>query len=291
MKRLLLIVSISLGLLVPNAIQASADSISVQEDYLTGYNRSFFKLWIDADKNGCNTRAEVLISEAVVKPKIGKKCVLTGGKWISPYDEKATTKAIQLDIDHVVPLAEAWRSGAWNWTPAQRQEFANDLTEPRALVAVSLSLNRTKGDKDVAQWLPAKGVCSYVEAWITVKIKYALTADSKEMEVLQRYIIECDLSLLDVPTPSPTPTLTNSPLPTPSATVTAIASPTPSATQSATPTATVTETPTPIATTSTQPTVSPGAFCSPAGATGLSKTGVVYTCKTSATDTRNRWRQ
>jgi len=275
MKRFILAISISLGLLVPNAIQASADSISVQEDYLTGYKRSFFKLWIDADKNGCNTRAEVLISEAVVKPKIGKKCVLTGGKWISPYDEKATTKAIQLDIDHVVPLAEAWRSGAWNWTPAQRQEFANDLTEPRALVAVSLSLNRSKGDKDVAQWLPAKGVCLYVEAWITVKIKYALTADSKEMEVLQRYIIECDLSLLDLPTPTPSASIIESASPTP----------TPSVAQSATPT------PTPIATTSTQPTVSPGAFCSPAGATGVSKTGVSYTCKTSATDSRNRWRQ
>lgn len=308
MKRLLLVISISLGLLAPNAMPASADSLTVQDDHLTGYSRSLFKLWIDADKDGCNTRAEVLISEAIVKPKIGKKCVLTGGMWISSYDAKATTKTTDLDIDHVVPLAEAWRSGAWKWTPAQRQDFANDLTEPRALVAVSLSQNRSKGDKDVAQWLPPKGVCSYIEAWITVKIKYALTADSKELAVLQEYVLECDLSLLTAPTPTPTPMLTPSPLPTatatptpssipstsvsptpsptPSATVTATPTPTPSLTQSATPSPSPTPTPTP-----TLATVTPGAFCSPAGATGVSKTGVSYTCKTSATDTRLRWRQ
>lgn len=282
---------------------ASADSLTIQDDHLTGYSRSLFKLWIDADKDGCNTRAEVLISEAVVKPKIGKKCALTGGMWISPYDAKATAKASDLDIDHVVPLAEAWRSGAWKWTPAQRQDFANDLTEPRALVAVSLSLNRSKGDKDVAQWLPAKGVCSYIEAWITVKTKYALTADSKELAVLQEYVLECDLSLLTVPTPTPTPspspsaTPTPSPVPTTSASISASPSPSPSTsivveTPSPTPTPVVSDTPTPVQTTTTTPTVvSPGAFCSTAGATGVNKSGVSYTCKTSATDSRLRWRQ
>lgn len=302
MKRLLLVISICLGLLAPNAMSANADSLTIQEDHLTGYSRSLFKLWIDADKDGCNTRAEVLISEAVVKPKIGKRCALTGGKWISPYDGKVTTNARALDIDHLVPLAEAWRSGAWKWTPAQRRDFANDLTEPRALVAVSLSLNRSKGDKDVAAWLPPKGVCSYIQAWITVKTKYALTADSKELAVLQEYVLECDLSLLTVPTPTPTPSLTPSQLPTaratatpssiPSATVTAIPNPTPSLTQltSPSPTPTVAFTPTPTPT-PVIATVTPGAFCSTAGATGVSKTGTSYTCKTSATDTRLRWRQ
>ena len=79
---------------------------------MSGHNRSLFKLWIDADKNGCDIRKEVLIEEAVVKPKKGAKCVLTGGKWISPYDGISYTKDSSLDIDHLVPLAEAWRSGA-----------------------------------------------------------------------------------------------------------------------------------------------------------------------------------
>ena len=297
MKRILLAIFISIGLAIPNTIPASADSITLQEDHPTGYNRSLFKLWIDADKDGCNTRAEVLISEAVVKPKIGKKCALTGGKWLSPYDEKTTAKATDLDIDHVVPLAEAWRSGAWNWTPTQRQDYANDLTEPRALVAVSLSLNRSKGDKDVAQWLPAKGVCSYIEAWITVKIKYALTADNEELNVLQKYDLECNLSLLTsltpmptvTPIPTPTETIVATPTPTPSASVIPTPSPTPTPTQTV-----VVPTPTPTASATTTPaaaTVTAGSFCSIAGATGVSKTGVNYTCKTSATGTRLRWRQ
>lgn len=184
MKRNFLILSISLGLLLPLNQSAKADTLVIAQDHLTGYNRALFKLWIDADKNGCDTRAEVLIQEAIVKPKIGKKCALTGGKWLSPYDGKTTTKALDLDIDHVVPLAEAWRSGAWAWTPLQRQAYANDLDESKALVAVSLGQNRSKGDKDVSDWLPPKGVCVYIENWITVKIKYSLTVDSKEIAVL-----------------------------------------------------------------------------------------------------------
>ena len=154
MKRLWLSFALLFGLLLPFNQPASADVLTVSQDQLTGYNRSLFKHWIDADKDGCDTRAEVLIEEAIVRPKIGKKCAITGGKWLSSYDGKTTSKALDLDIDHLVPLAEAWRSGAWSWTPAQREAFANDLTESRTLVAVSLGLNRSKGDKDVDNWLP-----------------------------------------------------------------------------------------------------------------------------------------
>ena len=99
----------------------SENVLVVAEDMSSGYSRSAFKLWIDEDKNGCDTRAEVLIAEAVIKPKVGKNCALTGGSWLSPYDNKFYTNASLLDIDHLVPLAEAWRSGAWKWTSAQRQ--------------------------------------------------------------------------------------------------------------------------------------------------------------------------
>ena len=205
MKRFILVLSVTIGLLLPINFPAKAVSLTVAQDHQFGYNRALFKLWIDEDKDGCNTRAEVLIEEAIVKPKIGKKCALTGGKWLSPYDEKTTTKANDLDIDHLVPLAEAWRSGAWAWTPAQRQAFANDLSDSRALVAVSLGLNRSKGDSDVASWLPPKGICIYVESWIAVKIKYSLTADTEEMSVLEKYVDSCGLISLGTPTPTPTP--------------------------------------------------------------------------------------
>ena len=255
----------------------------VQADHLTGYNRSYFKLWIDADKDGCDTRAEVLIEEAVIKPKIGKKCALTGGKWLSPYDGKSTAKATDLDIDHVVPLAEAWRSGAWAWTPLQRQAYANDLSESRALVAVSLGQNRSKGDKDVAQWLPPKGVCVYITAWIAVKYRYSLTVDSAEAQVLNSYSTSCGLTNIDLvilsdyqkylpsvaptptpwvtpsktPTPSPTPkpTATPSPTPSPSATPTPSPTPKPTVTSSPTPTPSVTATPSPTVTATPSPTV------------------------------------
>ena len=240
------------------SVSASTHELVVAEDKLSGYKRSAFKHWIDADRNGCNTRAEVLIEEAIVKPKIGPKCKLTGGKWLSVFDGKTITNAPQLDVDHMVPLAEAWRSGAWKWTAAQRQAFANDLENSEALIAVTASTNRSKGDKDPSLWMPAKDHCVYTQNWISVKIKYSLTADPQEAEKLNSLVSTCGLDgtteIASVPEVSPEPT------------------------QSAEPSVSV-------------KIITPGAFCAPAGATGVSKTGVSYTCKTSSTDTRNRWRQ
>ena len=240
------------------SVSASTHELVAAEDKLSGYKRSAFKHWIDADRNGCNTRAEVLIEEAIVKPKIGPKCKLTGGKWLSAFDGKTITNAPQLDVDHMVPLAEAWRSGAWKWTAAQRQAFANDLENSEALIAVTASTNRSKGDKDPSLWMPAKDQCVYTQNWISVKIKYSLTADPQEAEKVNSLVSTCGLDgtteIASVPEVSPEPT------------------------QSAEPSVSV-------------KIITPGAFCAPAGATGVSKTGVSYTCKTSSTDTRNRWRQ
>jgi hypothetical protein len=260
------------------SIPASASTLGlvVAQDKLTGYNRALFKHWIDADKDGCNTRAEVLIEEAVSKPKVGAKCALTGGKWLSAYDGKSVSKSSELDVDHMVPLAEAWRSGAWKWSSSQRQAYANDLDDARALIAVTLSTNRSKGDKDPALWLPAKEQCTYAENWIAIKIKYSLTVDTKEATKLNSLVDSCGLVTSTTPTPTPTPTVSATPTVTPTPTV------------SAAPVTTPTQTP--VATSSSL-IVSPGAFCSPAGATGKSTSGVSYTCKTSPTDTRNRWRQ
>ena len=170
---------------------ASSFPLSVSDDKLYGYNRNLFKHWVDADKDGCDTRAEVLIEEAIVKPKIGPKCKLTGGKWVSAYDGKTLTNSSQLDIDHFVPLAEAWRSGAWKWTPMQRQAFANDLEDSRALIAVTLSTNRSKGDKDPALWMPSIDKCVYLMNWVTIKWKYSLTIDVKELASIEKISQEC----------------------------------------------------------------------------------------------------
>lgn len=262
-KRKVAVVALQMNNLQLLICKTEAKDIEVAEDKTTGYNRSAFKHWIDTDKNGCNSRAEVLIEEAVVKPKIGAKCKLTGGKWFSAYDGKTITNASLLDVDHMVPLAEAWRSGAWKWTTAQRQAYANDLDNSEALIAVTLSTNRSKGDKDPALWMPSIDQCTYIQNWISIKSKYSLTADTKEAEKLNLVFATCGFAdttaVVPVPTSSPAPI--NSPSPT--------AQPTPQANVLV---------------------ISPGAFCAPAGATGVSKTGVSYTCKTSSTDKRNRWR-
>ena len=289
---------------------ANSAELVIAADRTSGYNRSLFKHWIDADRNGCNTRAEVLIEEAVVKPKVGSKCTLTGGKWFSAYDGVEVTSASKLDVDHMVPLAEAWRSGAWKWSAAQRQAYANDLSDSRALIAVTLSTNRSKGDKDPALWMPAKEQCTYTVNWIAIKVKYSLTVDTKEATKLNTLIDSCGLGITSTPTPTPTVSSTPTVTPTPAVSATPTVTPTPtvSATPTITPTPVITPsaTPTPTPTVSTAPVntptpapvennnsliVTPGAFCAPAGATGNSRTGVSYTCKTSPTDTRNRWRQ
>lgn len=263
----LLITSIPLQMEVASALSLS---LVTAPDYQGTYSRSSFKHWIDEDKNGCNTRAEVLIEEAVTKPKINKKnCALTGGKWFSPYDNKTHRKASALDIDHLVPLAEAWRSGAWNWTPSQRQAFANDLKNKEALVAVTLSLNRSKGDKDVAGWLPPENQCAYARDWIVVKLTYSLTVDSAEGIKLEQLIRSCGIT---------------------GVTIQASGSNLPSSTPTPSVSATRTPTPTP---TSVLPIKTPGAFCSKSeeGTQAQNSSGTVYTCKSAPGDSSLRWRR
>jgi hypothetical protein len=176
------------------ASAAEKITLTIAADQIGGYSRNLFKHWIDVDKNGCNTRYEVLIAEAIVKPKVGARCYLTGGRWRSSYDGKIFTNPTGLDIDHMVPLAEAWRSGAWAWTATQRMDFANDLEDPRSLLAVTASLNRSKGDRDVAGWLPKRAQCNYISNWIAVKWRFDLTVDPIEGEFLQSKITSCKIT-------------------------------------------------------------------------------------------------
>ena len=189
-----LIVGLILGANTAPVSATETITLVMADDHDFGYSRSLFRHWIDADKNGCNTRYEVLIAEATTKPKVGAGCYLSGGKWNSPYDAKVFTNPTGLDIDHMVPLAEAWRSGAWAWTAAQRMAYANDLDAAETLVAVTASLNRSKGDKDVAHWLPPKSQCKYIANWISVKSRFDLTVDQLEADFLNTKIGECNIT-------------------------------------------------------------------------------------------------
>ena len=165
----------------------------VAEEVPAGYDRDLFRHWIDENGDGCSARAEVLIAEAQERPSIGDRCALVGGRWWSLYDERTFTNASEIDIDHIVALKEAWDSGAHAWSAARRQAFANELRVPWALIAVSASSNRSKADKDPAQWLPpaAAARCPYLAAWMAVKVRFALTIDTAERNALRELVVGC----------------------------------------------------------------------------------------------------
>jgi hypothetical protein len=167
--------------------------LAVAPEHRDGYQRSLFVHWIDADGDGCDTRREVLITEAVVAPTVGSTCSLSGGSWLSLYDGLTFTDPSKLDIDHVVPLAEAWDSGAYLWNSDRRKRFANDLDVPWALIAVSAGSNRSKGDRDPAEWMPTQSsfTCTYVAMWIEVKARWSLTIDTIERNVLVNLVSGC----------------------------------------------------------------------------------------------------
>ncbi|MEV6477261.1 HNH endonuclease family protein [Streptomyces sp. NPDC051657] len=165
--------------------------LQVTEEDRTGYTRSSFKHWNSGDdkSDGCNTRAEVLISEAIVAPTVEADCKLSGGTWRSYYDGQEVTSAGALDIDHMVPLAEAWDSGAFTWTAARREAYANDQGSTVSLVAVTARSNRQKSDRDPADWMPPspEAQCRYVGEWVSTKLRWQLTADDRELEALKVY--------------------------------------------------------------------------------------------------------
>lgn len=145
-----------------------------------GYDRDLFNHWIDADDDGCNTRYEVLIEEADDPPEVGEGCYLTGGRWFSYYDQVSWYDTSDIDIDHMVPLAEAWGSGARDWTDDQREAFANDIDDYRTLVGVTDNVNQEKSDQDPAEWMPDYEKCRYIFEFVSVKIRWRLTVDSTE---------------------------------------------------------------------------------------------------------------
>ncbi|MER7805298.1 HNH endonuclease family protein [Streptomyces parvulus] len=194
---------VALPLTVPAPAQA-AETLSLTEavaalpiaaESREGYDRDAFRHWnTGADPtDGCNTRAETLIAEAVEPPTVGAKCRLTGGRWFSYYDQVWVTSASGLDIDHMGPLAEAWDSGASTWSAPRREAYANDLGAEASLVAVTARSNRSKSDQDPATWLPpaAEVHCRYVAEWVGTKLRWSLSADEAEAAAVHEVAAGC----------------------------------------------------------------------------------------------------
>ncbi|GGT26936.1 HNH endonuclease family protein [Streptomyces purpureus] len=156
----------------------------------SGYSRDLFPHWSTVS-GACNTRETVLKRDGVNVVQ-DSSCAAVSGSWYSEYDGATWTAASDLDIDHVVALAEAWRSGANSWTTSKRQQFANDLTRPQ-LIAVTDNVNQAKSDLDPAEWLPPRTAyrCTYARMWVHVKHSWGLSVDSAEKSALQSVLNAC----------------------------------------------------------------------------------------------------
>ena len=173
--------SIAIG--IAYCVAAQAHPTETRGSTIPEYSRSEFSGWIDADKDCQDTRAEVLIEESLIPVVLDKKgCVVLSGMWHDPYTGRIFYDPGELDIDHMVPLEEAWVSGAYQWTKEHRIEYANYLKDENHLIAVSKSANRSKGAKDPSKWMPSNLSYweTYLAHWSTVKNTWELSEDTAE---------------------------------------------------------------------------------------------------------------
>jgi hypothetical protein len=187
---------------LPYPAEGAAGGVSVRglevsgESRASDYRRAAFgDGWADTDRNGCGTRNDILARDLHdLRFRSGSRCVVVGGTLRDPYSGRTVRfvrgGASEVDIDHVVPLAEAWRSGAWRWTTERRREFAND---PLNLLATDAALNRGKGDQDVGAWLPRdrERACRYAGRYVAVKRRWHLSVDSRELSSLRELGRRC----------------------------------------------------------------------------------------------------
>ena len=167
---------------------------------MTGYDRDRFgPAWLDADRNGCDTRNDVLGQYLREVTWEGNGCVVAAGSYEDPYTGSTIDywqgQGALIDIDHVVSLGNAWATGAFGWPIRKRAAFAND---PLNLLPTDAGANRQKGDGDAASWLPAHASyrCEYVARQVAVKTKYDLWVTAPEKLAIERVLSPCDRQAL-----------------------------------------------------------------------------------------------
>lgn len=151
---------------------------------------------MSTDSRRSPTRDEVLAAESKVAVA---GCDIREGEWVSYYDGRTWFRSSDVDIDHLVPLAEAWDSGASKWTARTRAAFANDLRFRPSLVAVTDNVNQSKSDQDFREWQPTRARCRYLREWVSVKTRWKLTADAAEKPFMRNFAETCRNRLLRVP--------------------------------------------------------------------------------------------
>lgn len=188
----------------PTALSVIEVAVTKGRAAKTGYTRDQFgQTWADVDRNGCDTRNDILkrdLSDELFKEKT-RQCVVLSGTLIDPYSGetinfvRGNVSSMEVQIDHVVALSNAWQTGAFKLTIKDRTAFAND---PLNLLAVKGRLNSQKGDGDAATWLPPLKSyrCDYVARQVAVKVKYKLWFTAPEKEAMVRILKTCLEELL-----------------------------------------------------------------------------------------------
>lgn len=176
----------------PPSSSRLAELTVAAETHAGSYDRDEFEHWeqVEGDPrlpDNCDAREATLYLQGN-GVEVDGACETTSGTWTGPYTGATTSDPSEFDIDHMVPLAEAWRSGAHAWSDQRRETFANDLSQ---LVAAAAGANREKSDQDPASWMPELDRCGYLTHWIAVKTKYDLTVDQAEHDALARELATC----------------------------------------------------------------------------------------------------
>ena len=183
---------------------------------------------------------------------IDVQCTVDGGQWFAPFTGKTVSFSRLLDIDHTVPLANAHRSGAWAWSSQNKEDYFNDLSFDGHLIAVALTVSRSRGTSGPEDWQPPNmgSWCEYAVNWIQVKAAWNLTATADEWSALEKMLGTCSADLaIEIGEPvtvAETPAGSALPTPTPTQSPTLTPTPTPIPTPEPTPTPFVTPTPAPV---------------------------------------------
>ncbi len=163
---------------------------------MPAYERKAWRHWVDADGDCQDARTEVLITESYgrVEFEDSRHCEVESGEWQCPYTGEIFREPHLLDVDHMVPLANAHRSGGGAWDDERRRQYANELGEPNHLIAVEAGANRAKSDKGPEDWLPPSEEyrCTYVRDWVAVKQRWGLSMTSAETAAVERAIAVCN---------------------------------------------------------------------------------------------------
>jgi len=165
---------------------------------MAGYSREEFPHWAadgtrfgwDELDGSCDVRDDALIRDGR-GVEVDEDCSITAGEWLDPFTGATLADSEDVDIDHIVPLANAWRSGADGWDAEQRETYAND---PGVLLSVDDAANQTKGDKGPEAWLPPNSDyrCEYARRWIWIKHEWNLTVNEQEQTTLQDLLDGCE---------------------------------------------------------------------------------------------------